>query len=92
MNGEKQVRPIRRFVLLLDDTDETVQDGVIVRRGISFGSNLDYTVLRVGTEEKCGFGQGDRVILCDPDAGRKLKLDGIPMRLVRVQDVIGVIE
>lgn len=91
--SEKQLRPIRRHVLLLDDERETVNGGVVVRRGeCSFGMNLDYTVLRVGTEEKCGFGQGDRVVLCDPDAGRKLKLDGIPMRLVRVQDVIGAVE
>lgn len=89
---EKQLRPIRRFVLLLDDREETVQDGVVVRRGMTFGTNLDYTVLRVGTEEKCGFGQGDRVVLFDPDAGRKLKIDGVPMRLVRVGDVIGVVE
>lgn len=70
-----------------------MENGVVVKRGgMSFGMNLDYTVLRVGTGEKCGFGQGDRVVLCDPDAGRKLRLDGIPMRLVRVRDVIGVVE
>lgn len=91
MSG-KQLRPIRRFVLLLDDGEETVQGGVVVNRKYRFGMNLDFTVLRVGTGEKCGFGQGDRVVLRDPDAGRKLKLDGIPMRLVRADDVIGVVE
>lgn len=88
---ELNVRPVRRFVVLLDDPDETVVGGVVVRTG-GRSQNLDYYVIRVGSEENASFGQGDRVVLADPWAGRKIKLDGIPLRVVRVQDVIGVIE
>lgn len=87
---ELNVRPIRRHVLLLDDPDETVVNGVVVKTGI-WRTNMDYFVVRVGTEEKCDFGQGDRIVLRTPDVGRKLKLGGVPMRLVRTDDVIGVV-
>lgn len=86
-----ELRPIRRHVLLLDDPAETTVGGVVVATGAR-RANMDYVVLRVGTEERAGFGQGDRVVLASPDAGRKLKLDGIPMRLVRTDEVIGVVE
>ena len=86
-----ELRPIKRHVLLLDDPDETIANGVVVRTSMR-RTNMDYMVLRVGTEEKCDFGQGDRVVLESPDAGRRLKIDGVPMRLVRVNEVIGVME
>ena len=88
---ELNVRPVRRFVILLDDPDETVVGGVVVKTD-GRSPNMDYYVVRVGSEEKAPFGQGDRVVLSDPWAGRKVRLDGIPLRVVRVQDVIGVIE
>lgn len=84
------VRPIRRFVLLLDDPEETVVGGVVVKTGI-WRTNMDYFVVRVGTDEKADFGQGDRVVLSSPNAGRKLRLDGINYRLVRTSDIIAVI-
>lgn len=87
-----EIRPIKRFVLLLDDPADTVTDGgIIVHR--DFGSDsLDYYVLSVGTNERCPFDTGDRVIVSDPNCGRRLKIDGVPMRLVRVNEVIGVVE
>ena len=40
------VRPIKRFVLLLDDQPETVEGGVVVRR--QFGTyHHDFYVVRV---------------------------------------------
>lgn len=86
-----ELRPIRRHVLLLDDSDETLAGGVIIRTTMH-RTNMDYMVLRVGTDEMCDFGQGDRVVLVDPNCGRRLKIDGVPMRLVRVNEVIGVVE
>lgn len=87
-----ELRPIRRHVLLLDDDPfETVDGGIVVKTGV-WRVNMDYYVLRVGTEENVDFGQGDRVILRTPDVGRKLRIDGTPMRLVRTDDVIGVLE
>lgn len=85
------VRPIRRFVLLLDDPEETVVNGVVVKTGI-WRTNMDYFVVRVGTDEDVDFGSGDRVILSSPDVGRKIRLDGVPYRLVRTTDVLAVIE
>lgn len=86
-----ELRPIRRHVLLLDDPDEILVGGVVMKTAMR-RANMDYFVLRVGAEERCGFGQGDRVVLASPDAGRRLKIDGVPMRLVRVSEVIGVVE
>ena len=86
-----ELRPIKRHVLLLDDPDETITNGVVVRTSMH-RTNMDYMVLRVGAEERCDFGQGDRVVLESPDAGRRLKIDGVSLRLVRVSEVIGVME
>lgn len=87
------VRPIRRFVLLLDDQpgEFVTPEGLVVNRGFD-NVNLDYYVVSVGTNENCSFGSGDRVILGDPNAGRKVRLDGIVYRVVRVSDVIAVLE
>lgn len=85
------VRPIKRFVLLVDDQPETVDGGVIVRRELG-SAYLDYYVAAVGETEECDFGAGDRVLLADPNAGRKVRLDGVVYRLVRVTDIIGVVE
>jgi co-chaperonin GroES (HSP10) len=83
------LRPIKRFVLLLDDQEEQLEGGVIVNR--SWGAvHLDYQVVGIGTNERCCFGVGDTVILSDPNAGRRLKLDGVVYRLVRVSDIIAV--
>ena len=85
------VRPIRKFVLLLDDQPETVEGGVIVRR--KFGTHHhDFYVVRVGEKEQVDFGQGDRVLVEDPNAGRRVMLDGVVYRLVRVEDIIAVLE
>lgn len=85
------VRPIKRFVLLLDDQEEQVEGGLIVSR--AWGAvHLDYLVVQVGTEENCDFGIGDTVIVSDPNVGRRIKLDGVVYRVVRVGDIIGVCE
>ena len=85
------VRPIRRFVLLLDDQDEAVEGGVAVREDLRC-RHMDFTVVRVGDLEKADFGQGDRVVVSHPDAGRRVRLDGTYYRLVRVSDVIAKME
>ncbi len=86
-----KIRPIRRFVLLVDEPDEAMVDGVVTRRGL-WSPYLDFYVAAVGTEERCDFGAGDRVILADPNAGRAVVFEGTRFRLVRVKDVIGVVE
>ena len=58
---ENKIRPIRRFVLVLDDPPDHVECGVVVLRGIGRRANLDYVVVRVGEDENVDFGQGDRV-------------------------------
>lgn len=84
------VRPIKRFVLLLDEQDETVEGGVIVMRPRG-SPYLDYLVVAVGRDEKVDFGPGDRAVLKDPNAGRRVRIDGVIYRLVRVSDIIAVV-
>lgn len=89
--GCSTIKPIRRFVLLLDDQPEVNEGGVVVQK--KFGcDHMDFLVVRVGTEEQAGFGQGDRVVVQDPNVGRRVRIDGVVYRLVRVSDVIATIE
>lgn len=85
------LRPIRKHVLLLDDQEVQVENGVMVlrRRGSPY---LDYLVVRVGERENVDFGAGDRVVLSDPNAGRRVRIDGTVYRLVRTDDVVAVLE
>ena len=85
--GEITVRPIRRFVLLVDDQPEYVDGGIVVRK--DFGcDHMDFVVVAVGVD----FGVGDRVVVRDPNVGRRVMLDGTVYRLVRVSDIIAVME
>lgn len=84
---DKFINPLSKEVMILDDPEYTMENGVVVRTPI-WRSNLDYWVVRGGGE---GFGIGDRVVLDDPMVGRKVKLDGINYRLVPVESVIGII-
>lgn len=89
----KRLRPLRKFVLLADDPVETVENGVVVRLPESgWRTHMDYTVVAVGVAESADFGAGDRVILRHPNAGRSLLLDKVPHRLVRVTDILAVID
>jgi len=88
---EKFVRPIRRFVLLLDDQPEQTEGGIIVNREYT-SSRMDRLVVRVGDKENVDFGQGDRVVLSDPNCGRRVMIDGTVYRLVRVADIIAVMD
>lgn len=84
-----QIRPIEGYALLLDDQPQEVTSGgvVVITRG---AVNMDYLVVRV--EGDVGFGQGDRVVLSDPNIGRKVNVDGANCRLVHIDDIIGVLE
>lgn len=86
-----RVRPIKRFVLLFDDPEWSVDSGVSVHTSLT-SRYLDYYVAGVGTDEHVEFGSGDRVVLSDPNAGRKVRLDGVACRVVRVSDIIAVVE
>lgn len=84
------LRPIRRFVLLLDDRPEETVDGVIVKKELGCDHH-DFIVARVGDLEAVeDFGPGDRVIVKDPNCGRRVMVDGVLYRLVRVSDIIAV--
>ena len=87
----KFLMPRKGFVLLVDGSNEQVECGVVVARGTS-ASYMDYVVAKTGKDDNLGFGQGDRVILADPFAGRRVMLDGAPYRIVRVEDIIAVLE
>ena len=93
MATSPRLHPLSRFVLLADDPDETVENGVVVRLPESgWRTHMDYAVVMVGVNERADFGAGDRVVLRHPNAGRSLMWDGVPHRLVRMDDIIGVCE
>lgn len=93
MATSPRLRPLSRFVLLADDPDETVENGVVVRLPESgWRTHMDYAVVMVGARERADFGAGDRVVLRHPNAGRSLVWNGVPHRLVRMDDIIGVCE
>lgn len=88
-----RLRPLSRFVLLVDDPDETLENGVMVRLPESgWRTHMDYAVAMVGAKEHADFGAGDRVVLRHPNAGRSLVWNGVPHRLVRMDDILGVCE
>jgi co-chaperonin GroES (HSP10) len=88
MEEDKFLKPLSDEVIILDDPDYTMENGVIVPTSV-WRTNLDYWVVKGGTDE---FGIGDRVILDDPMAGRKIKLDRVCYRVVRKDSIIGVVE
>lgn len=83
--------PVKGNVLLVDGSDEKVEGGVIVSRSTS-ASYMDFVVARVSPDDHFDFGQGDRVLLDDPYAGRRIILDGAPYRLVSADHIMAVLE
>lgn len=86
------LKPINhRFIVLADDPEggEIVENGVVVKVPELWRKNMDYLVLRGETDD---FGIGDRVLLDSPNAGRKVKVDGVYCRVVSIKNIIGVIE
>ena len=78
-------------MLLLDDQEVQVENGVTVLRrwGTPY---LDHLVVQTGTDEDLDFGPGDRVVLDDPNAGRRVRIDGTVYRLVRRDSVVAVVK
>lgn len=89
-----RLRPLKRFVLLVDDPPETVENGVVVRLPESgWRTHMDYPVASVDPEDSEGaFGVGDRVMIRHPNAGRMIRIDGTSYRLVPVEDILAVVE
>lgn len=91
MSTSRRYRPLKGFVLLVDDPLESTKDGVVVRVGeAGWRTYMDYVVAEAGTET--AFGAGDRVVLAHPNAGRSVTLDGAPYRIVRSSDILAVAE
>lgn len=89
--SEERLRPIKPFVLLVDDQPEMNDKGIIVRP--KFGTyHMDFLVADTGNNEGLDFGVGDRVILCDPNAGRRVYVGGIVHRLVSISDILATID
>lgn len=88
----KFLRPLRRFVLLYDDQPVQSEGGVLVSRSANEAVHMDYLVVAVGSREDAPFGPGDRVVLSAPATGRRVVLDGTVYRLVRVSDVVAMLE
>ena len=72
------------------DTQDTQTDGgvtVIRRRGSPY---MDYLV--VASAENLDYGPGDRVVVKDPNIGKRVRIDGTVYRLVREADIIGKLQ
>ncbi len=83
-----KLRPIGDRLLLADDQMERVEGGVIVRRRVGC-PHMDFVVVAAGRGAK-RIGVGDRVVLKDPNAGRRFMLDGVVYRQVRERDAIAL--
>lgn len=88
MTEDKFIKPLANEIIILDDPDYTVENGVVVPTTI-WRSNLDYWVVRGSGD---GFGTGDRIILDDPMAGRKIKISGVCYRVVTKDHVIAAVD
>lgn len=88
MVEDKFLTPLGNEVILLDDPDYTMENGVVVPASV-WRVNMDYWVVRGSGD---GFGTGDRVIVDDPMTGRKIKVDGVCYRVVRKDSIIGVVD
>lgn len=89
---DRVVRPTRGSVLLLDDQPGCVDVGGVLVDPVLGTDCLDFYVVAVNAGDGCGFGVGDRVVLADPNAGRKVRLDGVVHRIVKADDIIAVME
>lgn len=78
------LQPLDGYVYLLDDVGGAV-DGGIVELASLRAKHLDYVVV-AGADE--GYGPGDRVILDSADAGRRIRVDGIPCRVVEKGSIV----
>jgi len=85
------LHPVKGQVLLVENSCERVEGGVVVIRDKA-SPYMDFTVARTSPSDDLGFGQGDRVVLDDPYAGRQVILDGAPYRLVPVEHIVAVME
>lgn len=83
------VRAPYGFALLYDDQPEYEEGGVAVRKGDGC-DHLDFVAVSVGGP--ADFGPGDRVVLSGPDVGRRVMMDMVVYRLVKVGDVVGTVE
>ena len=82
------LRPIGDRLLLADDQLENREGGVIVRRRVGC-PHLDFVVVAAGRGARL-VGTGDRVVLKDPNAGRRFMLDGVVYRQVRESDCVAL--
>ena len=80
-------RPLCGHALLLDDQPEQTEGGVIVSRRVGC-HHLDFLVVDVNGP--AGFGVGDRVVLSDPNIGKRVMVDGTVYRMVSVGDVLAL--
>lgn len=89
MTPSKFIKPAQAGrVILFDDPDVHSEKGVLTQQG-PWKKNLDF-VVAWGTGD--GYAPGSRVIIDDPMAGRKLKLNGTGYRIVRKDNIIAVVD
>lgn len=88
MTPSKFIRPAQADqIILFDDPDVIDENGVLVKQG-PWKKNLDFVVARGSGD---GYSPGSRVIIDDPVAGRKLKLNGVNYRVIARSHVVAVV-
>lgn len=87
MTEDKFLKPFSNEIIILDDPDYTMENGIVVPAS-TWRNNLDYWVVK---GEGDGYGVGDRIILDDAMAGRKIKIDKICYRVVPKEHVVAVV-
>lgn len=87
MTEDKFLKPFSNEIIILDDPDYTMENGIVVPTS-TWRNNLDYWVVK---GEGDGYGVGDRIILDDAMAGRKIKIDKICYRVVPKEHVVAVV-
>lgn len=83
------VQPLEGHAYLLDDPAVVDENGVVSMQVGLHARHMDYVV---ASGEGEGWGPGDRVLLDDPDAGRKLRVDGVDLRIVPVERILARID
>lgn len=82
------IKPLDGFAYLVDDPPAVDENGVVTVAGLH-ARHMDY-VVAYGSGE--GWGPGDRVLVDHPDAGRKVRIDGVACRVVPVDRIVATLE
>lgn len=88
VNEDRFIQPLSHEIIILDDPDYTVENGIVVPTPVR-RNNLDFWIVRGQGD---GYGTGDKIVLDDPLVGRKIKIDNVGYRVVPKDHVVAVVD